>query len=175
MSRVRQHAVGGLPPEPPAEKPTPTKEQILTVLDTGPQPVATKHQALLACARLYGLQEGRMTAAQGLSWARSVINYPAAENLFDKMILDFLIVGREAWAWKEAGLELSGTQAGAVYYATARRAVAVDDKKATVRDEEVWRQAGELASSMLVTRHREEYERLRGQAYDSLRKGEAQG
>ncbi|MEV6400556.1 hypothetical protein AB0M39_38245 [Streptomyces sp. NPDC051907] len=114
-----------------------------------------------------------MTADEGARWARTVIDYPAAERLFDRMAEGGLIVGREAWQWKEMGLPLTGVQGAATYYATARRAVAVADKKASVQDDDAWEQAGELADTMLRGRHPEEFERLRREAYDALRKGEA--
>lgn len=171
MSQARTYQVAGKPPPPPREKPVPTKTQILTVLDGSRSPVNSKAEIMLACARLFGIQEPGMTSEKGRSWARSVIDYNATERLVDRMIKDGQIVGKEAWQWREEGLAVAGLQTGATYYATARRALSVAEKQEHVTDEQTWAEAGELAALQLQQIHREQYERLRGEAYDKLKRG----
>lgn len=173
MSRARRWPVGGEPEPAPAERPVPTKEQILTVLDSARLPVSSRTEVLVACAQLYGLpdSERRMNVTERVKWARTVIDYPAAERLFDKMADDGLVVGREAWAWKESGVDAPTGQPTARYYASARRALAVDERRARVRDDVAWAEAGMRALDMLAKKHSDEYERYRQEAYDALRKG----
>ena len=94
MSRARRYPVGGVPGPISADKPVPTKQQFLTILDAARESTLTRAHMLVAGARLYGLQPNGQRQHEAITWARTVINYPASERLIEAMERDGLIVGR---------------------------------------------------------------------------------
>ncbi len=175
MSRPRQYAVAGDQKTAPAGKPVPTKAQILTVLDSSRRQVMARSDILVSVAALFGLQPNGVRNDELRSWARTVIDYNATGRLLDKMIEDEQLVGRTAADWRQLGLThaVNATQAGVIYYASAARNLELVNRHEHHTDERLMSQAQQLARDALVTRHRDEYERLVAQAYEKLRTTEA--
>lgn len=170
MSRPRRYPVGGDTGPIPADKPTPTKSQLLVIVDTARDPM-TRPAILLAAARLFDVQPPGQRADDGTRWARQVMDYPAAERLLDRMEIDGLITGSEAWEWAAIGHRIGGAQAGTTYFFTARQALALRGRNEQHRDDVLWEQAATAADGMLRTLHTEQWERLREEAYAALQKG----
>ncbi len=169
MTRARSYPVVGQPlTTVAAEKPTPTKEQILLVLDSARTVLITKPQALLACAQLFGLPDDTTAT---VSWARRTMDYPAAERLFDRMASDGLIVGKLAHEWRDSGYTSGYLQVGTTYYVTARRALAIQERNEQHNDEALWEQAREAALQALAKSHPEQFAGMTQQIYDQLRTG----
>lgn len=171
MSRPRRYPVDGDPGPIPADKPVPTKEQFLIVLDSAREGVLARAHMLVAAARLYGMEPPGQRRHEAITWARTVIDYPAAERLLDRMEQDGLIVGRESWEWAEAGHRFGGAQARTTYFMSARRAQALLERNEKHRDEALWQQAATAADDRLRTHHTGQWERFRDEAYAALQKG----
>jgi hypothetical protein len=121
--------------------------------------------ALMACARLFAMpEEGRGS----LSWARTVLNYPAAIRLFEHAIEDGLVVGKLAHEWREAGVK-GALQNGATYYASARRALEIQERNEKYDDSRLWEEAGQAAMQELKRLHPEQFAELAKAAYEHLR------
>ena len=130
----------------------------------------TRPALLVAAARLYSHQPDGQRADEATSWARSVINYPAAERLLDGMERDGLLVSKRSHEWAELGHLIRGVQHGTTYYVTARTARAILDRKEHHIDQQLWERAGGAADERLRTRYEEEWAQFRQEAYDTLRK-----
>lgn len=167
MIRARRYPFPGEGGAPAEAKPTPTKEQILVILDSSRTPVMTRPAVLVACARLFAMPPQHERAHE--SWARGVMDYPAAQRLFDRMVGDGLLVAHPALRWKEAGVAY--LQPGAVYYATARRALAIQETLTAQQDEELRGRAEEAARRALARRHPAQFQRLVEESYAALRAG----
>lgn len=170
MSRARRYTVGGDPGPIPADKPVPTKEQIIVILTAARDSTMTRPSLLVAAARLYGHQPDGQRADQATSWARTVIDYAATERLLDGMERDGLLVGKKSYEWAELGHRIGGVQHGTTYYVTARTARTILDRKEHHIDEALWEQAGAAADGRLRSLHEEQWTRFRQEAYDTLRK-----
>jgi len=170
MSRARRYPVGGDPGPIPADKPVPTKNQILVIVDSARDPM-TRPAILLAAARLFDVQPPGQRAEEATRWARRVMNYPAAERLLDRMEIDELITGSEAWEWAQVGHPIGGAQARTTYFFTARQALALRGRNEHHRDDVLWGQAERAADSLMRKLHSGEWERARDTAYAALLKG----
>lgn len=171
MSRARRYPVGGDPGPIPADKPVPTKQQFLTILDCARDHTLTRAHLLVAGARLYGIQPPDQRQHEAITWARTVINYPAAEQLLEGMERDGLIVGRQAWQWAELGHRFGGAQARTTYFMTARRAEFLKARNEQHTDDVLMKQAEGAADELLRKLHSGEWERARDAAYAALQKG----
>lgn len=170
MSRARLYTVAGDPGPLPAEKPVPTKEQILVILSAARDSTMTRPALLIAAARLYTHQPDAQRADEATRWARTVIDYPATERLLDGMERDGLLVGRKSREWADLGHRISGAQHGTTYYVTARTARAIADRKDRHIDQKLWEQAGAAADERLRTLHEGQWVKFRQEAYDTLRR-----
>lgn len=171
MSRARQYPVAGDPGPIPADKPTPTRDQLLMILDIARTGVMTRPELLLSAARLFGIQPAEQRSNEATAWARKVMDYPATERLIERMDQDGVIVGREAWEWAEVGHRIYGAQARTTYFMTARRAAELTEQHEKHRDDELWWQAGLAADQAMRRLQPDQWGRLRDEAYDALRKG----
>jgi hypothetical protein len=170
MSRARLYTVAGEPGPLPAEKPVPTKEQIIVILTAARDSTMTRPALLVAAARLYSHQPDGQRADQATAWARTVINYPATERLVDGMERDGLLIGKKSHEWTELGHQIGGAQHGTTYYVTTRTARAILDRKEHHIDQRLWEQAAAAADERLRALHEEQWARFRQDAYEALRK-----
>jgi hypothetical protein len=170
VSRARRYAVDGDPGPLPAEKPVPTKEQILVILSAAPDSTMTRPALLVASARLFTHQPDGQRSEEATAWARTAINYPAAERLLESMERDGLLVAKKAHEWAELGHRIGGAQHGTTYCVTARTARAVLDRRENHIDQTLWNQAARAADERLRALHAEQWARFRQEAYDTLRK-----
>lgn len=171
MSRARRYPVAGDPDPIRADKPVPTKTQFMTILDAAHDGTMTRSHLLIGAARLYDVEPPGQRRHEAVTWARTVIDYPATERLLDRMEIDGLIVGRKAYEWAEMGHRFGGSQPHTTYFMSARRAQTLLDRKEKHRDERLWAQAGRNADAMLKQLHADQWERFRDEAYAALQKG----
>jgi hypothetical protein len=168
VSRARLYTVAGEPGPLPAEKPEPTKEQIIVILTAARDSTMTRPALLVAAARLYSHQPDGQRADQATTWARTVIDYPATERLLNVMERDGLLVAKKSHEWAELGHQIGGAQHGTTYYVTARTARAILDRKEHHLDQRLWEQAAAAADERLRALHEEQWARFRQEAYETL-------
>jgi hypothetical protein len=93
-----------------------------------------------------------------LSWARRIIDVPAAERLLDKMVKDAQVVSRLGGEWLSLGI--GSLPANGVYYTTPTRAEAVEQRARDRRDAARLKAAQERATEALVIEYPERFREL---------------
>lgn len=140
------------------------KAIILRMVDSGRDGLSTKPAALLACARLFAVAP---MDRPDTSWARTVIDYPAAERVFEKMTQQGLLVGKLAHEWACLGVR-TYLQNRTAYYATARIASEIQDSYEGLLDRTQWDQAEQMAFRALASLHPEEFRMLTQGFYEDF-------
>lgn len=95
-------------------KPLPTKEQIISMVECARGGLVTKPAALVAVACLFKRPDD---PRPDVSWARTVMDYPSGERIFDKMVKDEVLVGLVAHEWTRLGIS-THLQNRTTHYAT---------------------------------------------------------
>lgn len=155
-SKPRRYPVGG---DPVAEKHEVTKEEILALFRDLACAVRSQREIIMPFARRHLRDHpGVKITVNDLTWARQVIDFPAAGRLLEKMVKDGLIVARGGGEWVSLGV--GGCQAHGTYYALREHAEFLDrraeGKRAMRRREE----AAERATRTLVSENYERYKEL---------------
>jgi hypothetical protein len=169
MSRPRRYPVGG---DPVPEKVEVTKEDILAVLGKwDPQrlshAVMSKKDIFVACAQ--AATADRNWNVPEITWARRVIDVPAAERLLEKMFKDGLVFAHNGPEWYAIGLPSAGLAANGLYYACAESNAAITARGDEKRDRERFEKAAEMAVAALIAAHQEEYSALLANTLEALR------
>jgi hypothetical protein len=151
-SKPRRYPVGGdLAPE----KVEVTKTEIFAALEAGTR-VRSKREILVLCARAHATMDAsRAFTVDELSWARKIIDVPAAERLLDKMVKDAQVVSRLGGEWLSLGI--GSLPANGVYYTTPERAEKVDQRAQERRDAKRLKAAQERATKALTLEYSERF------------------
>jgi hypothetical protein len=169
MSRPRRYAVAGVPVP---EKVEVTKEDILAVLGKWDpkrlgNAVMSKTDIFVACAQAATAE--RDWNVPQITWARRVINVPAAERLLEKMFKDGLVFAHNGPEWYAIGLPAAGLAANGNYYACAESNAFITARGDEKRDRERFEKATEMATAALIAAHQQEYSELLASILDDLK------
>jgi hypothetical protein len=163
VSRPRRYPVGGdsLP-----EKVEVTKEQILDYLNRHRPKVSSRPDLIVGVART--IQPEWNYHVPEMTFARKIIEVPAAERLLEKMLQDGLVHAYNGPEWYEIGVPSAGLMASAKYYASPDSYAAfkaIGDRR---REEARFAKATELATAALIAAHQQEYSELLQKTLASL-------
>jgi hypothetical protein len=150
-----------------AEKVEVTKEDILAVLDAQGQTVLSKTDIFVACARR--VDNDQNWNVPQITWARRVIDVPAAERLLEKMLKDVQVHVNNGPGWYRTGLPSAGLTSNGAYYASPTSYAAIKARGDVKRDKERFDKATEMAMAALVAAHQEEYSEMLAKTLESLR------
>jgi hypothetical protein len=169
MTRPRRYAVGG---DPVPEKVEVTKEDILAVLGKWDpkrlgNAVMSKTDIFVSCAQA-ATTERNWNVPQ-ITWARRVINVPAAERLLEKMFKDGLVFAHNGPEWYAIGLPSAGLAANGTYYACAESNAAIMARGDEKRDRERFEKATEMAVAALIAENQERYSALLSALLEDLK------
>jgi hypothetical protein len=154
-TRARRYPVGGdaLP-----EKVEVTKEMILEVLNKYGPKVYSRTDLMVQVAQAVEPNQDYHTSL--ISWARKVIDVPAAERLLARMLVDDQVHAYNGPEWYAIGVPSAGLMASAQYYASPENYEhfkAIGDRR---KEEARFAKATELATAALIAAHQQEYSDL---------------
>jgi hypothetical protein len=154
-TRARRYPVGGdaLP-----EKVEVTKEMILEALNDHAPKVSSRPDLIIAVAK--AVQPEWNYRVPQMTFARKVIDVPAAERLLARMLVDDQVHAYNGPEWYAIGVPSAGLMASAQYYASPEsyeHFKAVGDRR---KEEARFAKATELATAALIAAHQQEYSEL---------------
>jgi hypothetical protein len=169
MTRPRRYAVAG---DPVPEKFEVTKEDILAVLGQWDpkrlgHAVRSKKEIFVSCAQAATTE--RNWNVPEITWARRIIDVPAAERLLEKMLKDGLVFAHNGPEWYAIGLPSAGLAANGLYYAGPEGNAAITARGDEKREREQFEKATEMAVAALVAENQERYSELLTAILDDLK------